>query len=47
MTKQVYESKAVQSGKMAVAAQGVGDDWLVKFHSGMQAFWLSMAAMKS
>jgi hypothetical protein len=46
MTKQAYESKAVQSGKMAIAAQCTGDDWLIKFHSDMQAFWLSMAAMK-
>ena len=47
MTKQSYESLAVQSGKMAMAAQIFGDDWMVKFHSDMQAFWFSMAAMKT
>jgi hypothetical protein len=47
MTREAYEAKANRSSKLARAAQYSGDVWLIKFHSDMQTFWLSMAAMKS
>ncbi len=44
ITKQDYEEKARHSQSMAFDAAIAGDEWLVKFHNDMQAFWLSMAS---